>query len=81
MGLHWLTEDWTDGGLGSPTWHNGADASSSCMVMTNSELQGAVVLLSNIYADESIHWIPATIAFAAPWEWVCGDAWRHGLAS
>ena len=68
VGLHWMTDDWTDVGLGSSTFHNGADAGSNCVVMMNAHVQAAVVLLSNFYGDEAIGWTPDNIGWAAPYK-------------
>ena len=74
VGLHWMTDDWTDVGLGSFTFHSGAAAGSNCVVAMNAHLQAAVVLLSNYLGNEAIRRFPEDMVWrTAPYEWACGD--------
>ena len=87
VGLHWMTEDWSDVGLGSTVWHDGGTYSSNSLIIMNAELNVGIVLLSNFLGDQATLFMPEQIALAAVNKWRCGGSekrhtevhgWRYG---
>lgn len=71
VGLHWMTEDWSDIELGSTVWYEGGTSSSNSLVILNSELDVGIVLLSNFIGDQATFFMPEQLALSVVNKWRC----------